>query len=132
MTEHGLSTGDRVRIDTCDGHHGRHGEVTDVGDDRLSVSIDEGDTETFYPSDLCPMPNVPMELAEREHDVVTNLWGRTVSSDLRKETDERLWDIKRKVSKTVDQCYEDDDMGSLGILLGIELKVSQVLSERRS
>jgi len=104
--------------------------ITTVEKDEISVNIDEGDTETFATGDVCPVPNVPMELAEREHDVVTNIWGRTVSSDLRKETDEQLWDMRRKISKTVDQCYEDDDMESLGILLGIELKVSQVLSER--
>jgi len=132
MTEHDFSTGDRVRIDTCEEHHGKHGRITKVRRDGARVSIDEGDRDMFATDDLCPVPNVPMELAEREHDVVTNIWGRTVSSDLRKETDEQLWDMRRKISKTVDQCYEDDDMESLGILLGIELKVSQVLSERGS
>jgi len=76
MNEYDFSVGDRVRIDTCDEHHGKHGEIVDVGESEIGVNIDEGGTETFVTGVLCPVPNVPMELAEREHDVVTNIWGR--------------------------------------------------------
>lgn len=125
--------GDRVRIDTCDGHHGQHGEIagTNTDSSTFSVTLDDGTVHEFDHGHLRPVPTVEMALTGREHDTMTNIWGGDVPEDVQEIETEMLWEIKQRVSKAVVACYEDDDMDALGILLSLEVKVSQVLGERQ-
>ena len=47
------------------------------------------------------------------------------------ETDQ-LWTMRKRLTEGVVACYEDDNMDALGILLSLELKVTQVLGERQA
>lgn len=125
--------GDRVRVDTCDEHHGRHGEIvgTTADSSTLTIAFDDETVHEFDPEHLRPAPTVEIDLTEREYDTMTNIWGTDVPRDVREIETELLWEIKQRVSKAVVACYDDDDMEALGILLSIEVTVSQVLGERQ-
>lgn len=125
--------GDRVRIDTCEEHHGRHGEVagTANGSSKLAVALDDGTVHEFDPEYLRPVPTVEMSFTEREYDTLTNIWDEGVREDPREMDTATLWDINQQVGEAVVASYEDDDMDALGILLSLEVKVSQVLGERQ-
>ena len=71
-----------------------------------------------------------MDLTDREHTVVTNIWGGEMPTDLREVDTELLWEMHDKVSQAVQLSYEDTDVDSLGILLPLETKLTQVLFER--
>lgn len=71
-----------------------------------------------------------MELTEREHHVVTNIWGAETPMNLRELETEELVAMHDRVSKAVQASFDDDDVDSLGILLPLEEKVVRVLHER--
>lgn len=123
--------GDRVRVDTCGEHHGRHGEVAGTVGSSLAVALDDGTVHEFEPGSLRPVPTVETILTEREYDTVTNIWGDGVPEDVREMETEMLWEIREQVAEAVTACYEDDDTDALGILLSLEVKVTQVLGERQ-
>ncbi len=71
-----------------------------------------------------------MEFTDREHEVVTNVYGDEMPRNLREiETDE-LVAMHNRVSKAVQVSYGDNDVDSLGILLPLEGKIVQVLHQR--
>ena len=128
-----VEQGDRVRIDTRGAHHGRHGEVTGTagGSSGLAVTLDDGPVHEFDAEHLRPVPNVSTTLTEREHDTVTNIWGADAPEDVREMETETLWEMEQRVAQAVAACYEDDDMDALGILLSLDVKLTQVLGERQ-
>ena len=71
-----------------------------------------------------------MSLTDREHDVVTNIWGDETPDELRQLDTEQLVAMHDRVSRAVQASYDDDDVDSLGILLPLERKVIGVLHER--
>ena len=71
-----------------------------------------------------------MELTDREHEVVTNVYGDEMPRNLREIETPELVAMHDRVSKGVQASYEDDDVDSLGILLPLEGKIVQVLRER--
>nr|WP_245883227.1 hypothetical protein [Halalkaliarchaeum desulfuricum] len=71
-----------------------------------------------------------MELTNREHEVVTNVYGDEMPHNLREIETEELVAVHDRVSKAVQASYEDDDVDSLGIHLPLEEKIVQVLQER--
>lgn len=118
-------------MDSHGENHGMHATV--VGkqtDGRLRVAFDDETESEFGAEYLRPVPDVGQELTDREHDTVTNIWGEGVSSDLQEESTEKLWEMEKEVSDAVQLSYEDDDIEAVGILLPLELKITQVLSER--
>ena len=125
--------GDRVRIDTCGTYHGRHGEVTETASEssELTITLDDEDVHEFDVPDLRPVPNVSMTLTEREYDTVTNIWGEDVSDNVRDMETETLWEMEKRVAQGVAACYGDDDMDALGVLLSLEVKLTQTLGERQ-
>ena len=71
-----------------------------------------------------------MSLTDREHDVVTNIWGDETPADLRELDTEQLVVMHDRVSKAVQASYADDDIDSLGIVLPLERKILGVLHDR--
>lgn len=71
-----------------------------------------------------------MELTEREYRTVTNIWGDDTPDDLREIDTEQLVAMHDRVTDAVQLSYEDDDVESLGILLPLEGKITQVLHGR--
>ena len=71
-----------------------------------------------------------MELTDREYEVVTNVYGEEMPRDLREVETEQLWSMHDRVTEAVQLSHEDNDIDSLGILLPLEGKVVQVLTER--
>jgi len=71
-----------------------------------------------------------MSLTDREHDVVTNIWGDETPADLRELDTEQLVAMHDRVSKAVQASYADDDIDSLGIVLPLERKILGVLHDR--
>jgi len=71
-----------------------------------------------------------MELTDREHEVVTNIWGDNTPDDLREIETEQLVAMHQRVSQAVQASYDDNDVDSLGILLPLEGKTIQVLHDR--
>ena len=71
-----------------------------------------------------------MSLTDREHDVVTNIWGDETPADLRELDTEQLVVMHDRVSKAVQASYDDDDIDSLGIVLPLERKILGVLHDR--
>lgn len=71
-----------------------------------------------------------MELTDREHEVVTNVYGEGTPRDLHEIETEQLVAMHERVSKAVQASYDDDDVDSLGILLPLEGKITNVLYER--
>lgn len=73
-----------------------------------------------------------MELTDREHEVVTNVYGEAIPRDLREIDTEQLVAMHERVSKAVQACYEETDVDrdSLGILLPLEGKIVRVLHAR--
>lgn len=124
--------GDRVRVDNCSDHHGRHAIIQTKWNtgETVGVVFDDGTEAEFSASELRPVPNVRLELTEREHDTVTNIWGENTPDNLRMMDTESLWNMEERTAEAVRKSYRDDDMDALGILLGLELKITQVISER--
>lgn len=125
--------GERVRVDNCGEYHGRHGEVagTAGGSSGITVALDDGAVYEFDPEHLRPVPNVSTTLTNREHDTVTNIWAEDVPEDVREMETEMLWEMEQQVAQAVAACYEDDDMEALGILLSLDVKLTQELGERQ-
>lgn len=71
-----------------------------------------------------------MELTDREHEVITNVYGDDTPRDLREVNTEQLVAMHDRVSKAVQASYDDNDVDSLGILLPLEGKIVQVLHDR--
>ncbi|UWG50706.1 hypothetical protein AArcCO_1399 [Halalkaliarchaeum sp. AArc-CO] len=71
-----------------------------------------------------------MELTDREHEVVTNVYGDEMPRNLREIEAEELVAMHDRVSKAVQASYDDNDVDSLGILLPLEGKIVQVLHQR--
>ena len=71
-----------------------------------------------------------MRLTEREHDVVTNIWGEETPVDLRALETEQLVAMHGRVSKAVQAAFDDDDVDSLAILLPLEGKIVHTLGNR--
>ncbi|MFP8954423.1 hypothetical protein ACLI4Z_15860 [Natrialbaceae archaeon A-arb3/5] len=71
-----------------------------------------------------------MELTDREYEVVTNVYGEEMPRDLREVETEQLWSMHDRITEAVQLSHEDNDIDSLGILLPLEGKVVQVLTER--
>lgn len=126
--------GDRIRVDNRGEYHGRHGEIagTAGGSSKLAVALDNGAVHEFDPEHLRPVPTVEMTFTEREYDTLTNIWDEGVREIPREMDTETLWDIKQQVGEAVVESYADDDMDALGILLSVEVKITQVLGERQN
>lgn len=124
--------GDRVRIDNNSDNHGKHGKIIDLDKQKLlRVRLSNGAKVRVDINSLRPIPNVDTSLYHREHDVLTNIWGDELPSNLRDIKDESLlWEMRGKLSDAVEECYHDDDMDALGILFPLEYKISEILSER--
>ena len=71
-----------------------------------------------------------MKLTEREHRVVSNIWGDDTPDDLREIDTEQLWSMHDRVTDAAQLSFEDEDVESLGILLPLEGKIVQVLHSR--
>ena len=71
-----------------------------------------------------------MSLTDREHDVVTNIWGDETPADLRELDTEQLVAMHDRVSRAVQPSYDDSDVDSLEILLPLERKILGVLHDR--
>ncbi len=71
-----------------------------------------------------------MSLTDREHDVVTNIWGDETPDELRQLDTEQLVAMHDRVSRAVQASYDDNDVDSLGILLPLERKIIGVLHDR--
>ncbi|RQG98301.1 hypothetical protein [Natrarchaeobius oligotrophus] len=71
-----------------------------------------------------------MELTDREHEVVTNVYGDEMPTDLREIETEQLVAMHDRVAQAVQLSYDDDDVESLGILLPLEGKITNVLYDR--
>lgn len=70
-----------------------------------------------------------MELTDREHEVVTNVYGDEMPTDLHEIKTEQLVAMHDRVTQAVQLSY-DDDVESLGILLPLEGKITNVLYDR--
>lgn len=129
-----FEAGDRVRIDDGDRHHGRHGRIDELddGDDEpvAAVLLDTGDRVECPVSEVRPAAGTGIRLSEREADVLGNIWGDDVETDLRVVDLALLWEMKRRVAEAVRRSYDDDDMAAMGVLAPLEVKISQVLAER--
>lgn len=71
-----------------------------------------------------------MELTEREHAVVRDVWGPGIPRDLRAVDQEQLVAMHDRISRAVQSAFGDDDEASLTVLLPIERKLVTVLSDR--
>ena len=71
-----------------------------------------------------------MDLTDREHTVVTNIWGDDTPADLGAIETAQLFDMQRRVADAVQLSYEDGDVDSLDILLPLESKIAQTLHSR--
>ncbi|RQG98191.1 hypothetical protein [Natrarchaeobius oligotrophus] len=71
-----------------------------------------------------------MELTDREHEVVTNVCGDEMPTDLREIETDQLVAMHDRVTQGVQLSYDDDDVESLGILLPLEGKITNVLHDR--
>jgi len=73
-----------------------------------------------------------MKLTDREHEVVTNIYGNDTPRDLRAIETEQLVTIHNQVSQAIANCYAEEtvDRDSLGIFLPLEGKLGQVLYDR--
>jgi len=71
-----------------------------------------------------------MELTEHEHDLVTNIWGDKVPSELQSVGTDQLWVMHDRVTDAVQLSYEDTYVESLTILLPLEEKLVQTLHTR--
>lgn len=71
-----------------------------------------------------------MSLTDREHEVVTNIWGDEIPADLHRLDTEQLVAMHDRVSRAVQSSYDDGDVDSLGILLPLERKIIGVLETR--
>ena len=71
-----------------------------------------------------------MDLTDREHTVVTNIWGDDTPADLGEIEAAQLVDMQRRVADAVQLSYEDGDVDSLDILLPLESKIAQTLHSR--
>lgn len=71
-----------------------------------------------------------MELTDREHEVVTNVYSEETPQDLREVETQQLIAMHDRVSRAVQASFDDDDVDSLGILLPLDGKVVRVLHER--
>lgn len=70
-----------------------------------------------------------MELTDREHEVVTNIYGDK-PRNLRAVETEELVAMHDGVSDAVQLSYEDGDVESLAILLPLETKITRTLHHR--
>jgi hypothetical protein len=71
-----------------------------------------------------------MELTDREHEVVTGVWGEDIPRNLREVGHEQLVAMHDRISRAVQTAYVDDDEESLAVLLPIERKLVTVLHDR--
>jgi hypothetical protein len=71
-----------------------------------------------------------MELTEREHAVVTSVWGEDIPANLRAVDQRQLVAMHDRISRAVQTAYTDDDEESLAVLLPIERKLVTVLADR--
>jgi len=71
-----------------------------------------------------------MKLTDREHEVMTNVYGAEMPENLHAVETEQLVAMHERVSKAVQASFDDDDVDSLGILLPLEGKIVRVLDER--
>jgi hypothetical protein len=71
-----------------------------------------------------------MELTEREHAVVTSVWGEDTPENLRAVDQRQLVAMHDRISRAVQTAYTDDDEESLAVLLPIERKLVTVLADR--
>ena len=71
-----------------------------------------------------------MELTDREHAVVTSVWGADIPRNLVEVDQEQLVAMHDRISQAVQTAYVDDDEESLAVLLPIERKLVTVLQDR--
>ena len=79
---------------------------------------------------MLPSTEGNMELTDREHTVVTNIWGDDTPADLGDVDTALLVDMHRQVAEAVQLSYKDDDVDSLDILLPLESKITRTLHSR--
>jgi hypothetical protein len=71
-----------------------------------------------------------MELTDREHDVVTSVWGEDIPRNLGDVSRRQLVAMHDRISQAVQTAYVDNDEESLTVLLPIERKLVTVLHDR--
>lgn len=71
-----------------------------------------------------------MKMTDREHKVITNIWGDDTPIDLRKIETDQLVVMHGRVSDAVQLSFDEDDVESLRILLPLETKITRILEER--
>jgi hypothetical protein len=71
-----------------------------------------------------------MELTDREHEVVTGVWGEDIPRHLGEVGHRQLVAMHDRISQAVQTAYVDDDEESLAVLLPIERKLVTVLHGR--
>lgn len=71
-----------------------------------------------------------MDLTDREHAVVTSVWGEETPQDLDQVEQELLVAMHDRISQAVQTAYTDSDEDSLAVLLPLERKIIDVLRDR--
>jgi hypothetical protein len=71
-----------------------------------------------------------MDLTDREHAVVTSVWGEETPQDLDQVEQELLVAMHDRISQAVQTAYTDSDQDSLAVLLPLERKIIDVLRDR--
>jgi hypothetical protein len=72
-----------------------------------------------------------MGLTDREHTVITSVWGEETPRDLHQIEQELLVAMHDRISQAVQTAYTDGDDDSLAVLLPLERKIVGELLERR-
>lgn len=70
-----------------------------------------------------------MELTEREHTVITNIWDDETPQDIREIDQTQLIAMHDQVSRAVPASFEDEDTESFSLLIPIERNILTVLEE---